>query len=445
MSFIKQFFATRGGFFTYFIILILLGSGLLLIPGLYRPGLLHPVDAFFTAVSAVCVTGLITVNTADFNLLGQIVILFLIQCGGLGILTFAVVYLGPGRRKLSLRERRFIQEISVESIEYHPRKIIRTVLTVTLGIEAVGALALLPFFIKSGTEYPIFAAVFHGISAFCNAGFSTFPNSLEGFAAAPGVQLIIMFLIILGGLGFAVILDCRLRFFKRKKRLALHSHIVLVTTVILIVTGTLLYWLFESRGAYAELSFGKRILASLFQSITNRTAGFNTIPQGDYSLPTKLFTLPFMFIGGASGSIAGGVKVSTFAVAMAALFSGFEERGGVVIRGRKLPSRTVHKAYIFLAKAFFILFISFFMIILAERNNLAQSVPLIDLLFETVSAFGTVGLSTGITAGFTAAGKLILAATMFAGRVGLFAVALPLATSYQLRHIDFPEEEVMIG
>jgi len=152
-----------------------------------------------------------------------------------------------------------------------------------------------------------------------------------------------------------------------------------------------------------------------------------------------------MFIGGASGSIAGGVKVSTFAVAMAALFSGFEERGGVVIRGRKLPSRTVHKAYIFLAKAFFILFLSFFLIVLVERNNLAQSVPLIDLLFETVSAFGTVGLSTGITAGFTAAGKLILAATMFAGRVGLFAVALPLATSYQLRHIDFPEEEVMIG
>ena len=255
----------------------------------------------------------------------------------------------------------------------------------------------------------------------------------------------LMFLIILGGLGFAVILDCRLRIFKRKRRLSLHSFIVLTMTVILIAAGTALYLLAESNNALRDLNPGERFLAAFFQSVTNRTAGFNTVPQGDYGLVTKLFTLPFMFIGGASGSIAGGVKVSTFAIAVFALFSGFEERDGVCMHGRKLPSATVHKTYIFLAKAFFILFSAFFLLVLAERNNLVIQVPMIDILFELVSAFGTVGLSTGITGSFTTLGKLLLAVTMFAGRIGLFALALPLATEYQKSHIDFPEEEVMIG
>ena len=185
MEGLNRFWASRGTFFTYFIILIILGTILLLIPGVYPPGHLKPVDAFFTAVSAVCVTGLITVNTADFSLAGQLIIIVLIQSGGLGILTFAAVYLGPGRKKISLRERRYFREISLESIEYNPRRIIRTVLTVTLSIEVAGALLLLPFLMASGEPSPVFTSVFHAVSAFCNAGFSVFPDSLERFRTNP--------------------------------------------------------------------------------------------------------------------------------------------------------------------------------------------------------------------------------------------------------------------
>ncbi len=445
MDSLKRFIAGRGIFFSYFIILIFAGTLVIKIPGLYKPDYLTWIDALFTSVSAVCVTGLISVNTADFTIVGQAVILLLIQCGGLGILTFAAVYLGPGKRKISLRDRRFVREISVDTIEYHPRKIIRLVLTVTLGIEALGAILMLPLFMKAGVPHPLFTSVFHGVSAFCNAGFSVFPDSLERFSDLFILQLIIILLIILGGLGFAVILDGWLVAVKGKRRLALHSTIVLRATILLLATGTVLYFLSEFGGAYSGLTISEKLGASFFQSVTNRTAGFNVIPQGDYSLITRFFTLPFMFIGGASGSIAGGVKVSTFAIATAALFSGFESRGGLLIRGRKIPSRTVHKAFIFLAKAFFILFLSFFLLLLVENRGLVQTVPLIDLLFETVSAFGTVGLSTGITPDFSSAGKGILIFTMFAGRIGLFAMALPLVSSYQKWHIDFPEEEVMIG
>lgn len=441
----RRFFLEKGLLFIYFIPLILAGSLVLSRPGLYRPGPLPYLDALFTAVSAVCVTGLITVNTADFTPLGQGVILLLIQMGGLGILTFASVYLVPRRRKISFHHRKILTEFFVDNVEYRPREIIRSVVGFTLGIELAGALLLLPLFYRAGTEEPVFTAVFHAVSAFCNAGFSRFPDSLEGFNTNFPVQAVLMALIITGGLGFVALKDVSLRSRRRVRRLSLHTWLVLVTSVVLWITGALLYRLTEGAGLLADLPEPEKWAAALFQSVTNRTAGFNVLPQGELSALGRVVTLPFMFIGGASGSIAGGIKVTTLALVAAALFSGFEEKGGLAIRGRRIPSTVLNRAFVFFIKALLILFTAFVLLLAAERNHMVHTEPLLNLLFETVSAFGTVGLSTGLTGSLTGAGKVVIIATMFAGRVGLFAIALPMFRAFPDSRIDYPREEVLVG
>lgn len=337
MNRLRRFLTEKGVLFLYFLGLIFLGSALLSLPGLYRPGPLSYIDALFTAVSAVCVTGLITVNTADFTLPGQAVILLLIQFGGLGILTFATIYLVPRIKKVSFRHRRLIKEMFVDNVEYRPRAILRSVLGFTLGIELTGILLLFPLFARSGAEHPLFTALFHGISAFCNAGFSTFSDSLEGFAGNYPLQGILMGLIVSGGLGFVVLQDTARVVFRRSRRLSLHAFLVLAASLILWITGTLIYLLTERAGLLAGMGSGEKFLSALFQSVTNRTAGFNVLPQGELSLLSRLLTLPFMFVGGASGSIAGGIKVTTIALVVAAVFSDYEEKGGSRRGGAAFP------------------------------------------------------------------------------------------------------------
>ena len=441
----RRFFLEKGLLFLYFIPLILAGSLILSLPGLYRPGALPYLDALFTAVSAVCVTGLITVNTADFTPLGQGVILLLIQMGGLGILTFATVYLSPRRRKISFHHRRILTEFFVDNVEYRPREIIRAVVGFTLGIELAGTLLLFPLFHRAGTEEPLFTAVFHAVSAFCNAGFSRFPDSLEGFGSDYPVQAVLMGLIITGGLGFVALKDVILKSRRRIRRLSLHTYLVLITSAVLWVSGAVIYRFTEGAGLLSALPEPEKWAAALFQSVTNRTAGFNVLPQGALSPLGRVLSLPFMFVGGASGSIAGGIKVTTLALVAAALFSGFEDRGGLALRGRRIPSAVLNRAFVFFIKALLILFTAFVLLLAAERHHLVRTEPLLNLLFETVSAFGTVGLSTGLTGSLTGAGKIIIIATMFAGRVGLFAIAMPMFRVFPDPRIDYPREEVLVG
>jgi trk system potassium uptake protein TrkH len=404
----------------------------------------------FTAVSAVAVTGLITVDTASYTILGQTIILVLIQLGGLGVIAFSTLYLTQPRRRVSLQRRAFIREYFIGSLEYEPRAIVRRVVATTAVIEVVLALVLWFAFSRAGASRPLYTAVFHAVSAFCNAGFSVFSDSLESFARTPIVTVPIMVGLVLGGLGFVVFQDlcrrCRRRSSVHHRYvLTVHTKIVLAVTACAIVLGFVLFAVFEWNGAFAHLSPGKRLLAALFQSVTPRTAGFNTVPQADLSTPSTVLTTVFMFVGGAPGSIAGGVKVTTFFIVIWFALGGADENGDARVFRRKIPSRVVGRATLFIAKAAMIVFAALMLLSVSEVLIADRGFTLREIVFEVFSAFGTVGLSTGITADLSVVGKVVIMLTMFAGRVGLISLVLPRRARAADRLVDYPAGEVLIG
>ncbi len=432
--------------FTFFILTILIGSGLLSIPGAWGgPERLRYIDAVFTSASAVCVTGLITVDTAQYTLLGKTFILLLIQVGGLGIISFTTIYLTSPNSKISFKRRKLIQNSYLVNVEHKPEKIIRNIVLVTLAFEALGTVSLYNVFTSSAADGRLFTALFHSVSAFCNAGFSLFTNNMEDYTTNVQLSVTIMLLIILGGLGFVVLQDIHQRIFKRNRPLTLHSKIVLSMTAFLILFGAAVYLYLERFHTFAGLSPGNRVLAALFQSVTTRTAGFNTVSQNAMSLPSKVFTLPLMFIGGSTGSIAGGIKVTTAALVILAILKGVDRNGEMLLGRRKVPYEAITHAHFFAAKAVGLLFISVMILAIVELPDEYGNKTFINLLFEVFSAFGTVGLSQGITGELTVPGKVIIICTMFAGRVGLVSLALPISPGYVQRSIDYPEGEVLIG
>jgi len=436
----------RARLFSYFLAIIIAGTGLLYLPFAWDgEGRLQLVDALFTATSAVCVTGLITVDTAAYAPIGQGVILILIQAGGLGIITFSTVYLVRLRGRVSLTGGRVIRAYYLQSIEVEPRRIVRNIVIVTLGIELVGALLLYRGFREKVTEHTGFTAVFHSISAFCNAGFSVFSNNLESYVDNPVVSVAVMSLIVLGGLGFVVLQDVAATALVPNKRLSLHSKIVLLTTALFIAGASLLYLLFEHGRTLASLPLGQKVMASLFQAITPRTAGFNTVPQADLSSPSKVLTLLLMFVGGGSGSIAGGIKVNTFFIVLLMVIHGQDSRGEVTAFKRKISGTRIFHAVMYMMNALFLLFGSILLLAITERWFSRHQVDLFALIFETFSAFGTVGLSLGATPTLTVVGKLVVVVTMFMGRIGLLALAIPRSRPYPVHVLDYPEGEVMIG
>ncbi|MFW5689394.1 MAG: TrkH family potassium uptake protein [Spirochaetota bacterium] len=430
----------------YFALVMLAGGvALRVLPSWGGEGELGFLDALFTSVSAVAVTGLITVNTANFTPLGQSVILVLIQLGGLGIIAFSTIHLTGGRRRISLQRRAVIREYFIGSVEHEPRRILRNIVISTLVIEALLAVALLPGFIRHGVERPVFTAVFHAVSAFCNAGFSTFADSLEGFVASPEITLPIAVGLVLGGLGFVVYQDIARRVTKHRHVLSLHTKIILLSTVVLIAVGFLVFLLVEWDGAFATQNTGQKLLSALFQSVTPRTAGFNTVPQADLSAPGSVFTIVLMFVGGAPGSIAGGVKVTTVFIILMAALGQTDDSGDARVFHRKIPSQLVARATLFFVRALMILVGGIFMLTVTEIVLAGNAFTFRDLIFETFSAFGTVGLSTGITGSLSAPGKLVIIATMFAGRVGLISLAVPSKGRRWRSLIDYPRGEVLIG
>jgi trk system potassium uptake protein TrkH len=433
--------------FVYFIGTILAGAVLLWLPYSWKgQGRLSPLDALFTATSAVCVTGLVTVDTAQHTLFGQLVILLLIQFGGLGIITFSTLLLVRPRLKLSMTHYRVIKGFSLDSIESDPLSIVRQIVGSTLAIEALGAVALYFGFRATVPARRLFSAVFHSISAFCNAGFSTFSTNLEGYAGNATVSLTVMALIVAGGLGFVVLQDVGdTLILGRKRALSLHSRSVLTTSLILILAGAGLFFLFEHRLAYAALNLPQRVMAAFFQSVTPRTAGFDTVAQSGLTVSSRMLTLLLMLIGGASGSTAGGIKVNTFFIITLLAMRGADERGEVSAFRRKIPTKTVDNAVIFTLKALMLIFLVSFLLTVTERYFALEERRFIDYIFEAFSAFGTVGLSMGVTPGLSVPGKLLIIATMFMGRVGLLALAIPGGRRLPVHMLDYPEEEVMVG
>ena len=258
------------------------------------------------------------------------------------------------------------------------------------------------------------------------------------------ITIVIPVLIILGGLGFVVIQDVYHRLRSKTHRLSLHARVVLFSTATLIVFGAMSYFLLEYPGSRKELSLLDRILSAIFQSVTTRTAGFNIINQSALSLPSKVITLPLMFTGGAPGSIAGGVKITTMFVVLYALFGGVEKTGNLKILGHSLDIRTISHAFLFVAKAVLMLFISIVLLILIELPH-REDASVLPVIFEAFSAFGTVGLSLGITSGLSLAGKLVIISTMFAGRIGLISIAITIPGKLMKQDIEFPRGKILIG
>ncbi len=431
----------------YFTGLILAGSALLALPGVWNgQGRLSYLDALFTATSAVCVTGLITVDTASYSVFGQALIGLLIQLGGLGIISFATLYIALPRRRISLLNRGMIKDLYMDEVESNPKTIIRHIVAVTFSFEALGFLVFFPRFRGAGTPRPAFDAAFHAVSAFCNAGFSTLPDNLERFAEDPWVTLAALSLLVSGGVGFLVLQDLGKAATDRRRRLSDHSRVVLGVSASLLAAAAVFFFFTERNHAFSGLSGRGKILAALFQAATPRTAGFNTVPQTALAASSLFAVLLLMFIGGSPGSTAGGVKTTTFFVLASAAFGRTDRRWGLKIRGRTLPPALALKSFGVLGKAVCIVFLSALALLAAESEGLAAGrFSFLEIFFEAVSAFGTVGLSLGVTARLGAVSKSVLILTMFAGRVGLFAMSLPSGRERVERFLEYPDANLMIG
>ncbi|HOK29200.1 MAG TPA: TrkH family potassium uptake protein [bacterium] len=429
-----------------FLLIILVGTIFLMLPVSSQSGkFTDPITALFTATSATCVTGLVVVDTGTYwSLFGQIVILLLIQLGGISYMTLLSFLALLLRRQVVLHERIILQETLNSWSIRGVMKLARVVLYTVVFFEGLGALLLFFVFIR---DYPFITAlkfsIFHSISAFCNAGFDLLGGfrSLTGYVDNPLLVFTITSLIIFGGIGFVVIYDLRSNLFNWKK-ITIHSKIAILTTIILIILGTLIIGLLEWRnpGTMGPLSIRGKILSSYFQSVTPRTAGFNTLNIGNMRNATLLFIILLMFIGASPGGTGGGIKTVTFTVLISAVRATLMGYENVEIMERKLYWDSVRKAWALFFLSIGLIFIGWFTLLISENF-----LP-INLLFEVVSAFGTVGLSTGITPSLSTVGRIVIILVMYLGRVGL--VVFGLSFLYPLRrksHIELPYGEVSIG
>ncbi len=432
-----------------FTALIAIGTLLLTFPAATVTGNGTPlIDALFTATSATCVTGLVVKDTGGyFSFFGQLVILALIQLGGLGIMTFSAsvaVLLG---RRLAPGERRLVSEIVETPKDINIAQVVRYIFLFTLLAEGAGCLVL---FLRWLLVFPtpaqaFYQALFHAVSAFCNAGFSLFPDSLVRYQNDIIVNLSFIILIVFGGLGFAVVHEIinrqtlRQGFRQTLRNLSVHSRLVLVTSGGLITIGAAVFFFLEYDRTLANLSLGTKLLASLFHSVTSRTAGFNTTPLTNLHPATLFLTIILMFIGASPGGTGGGIKTTTFAVLLLQLRNHLLKRNEIVVGHRAVPGDTVVKATTLTVSAVIVVTTVFFFLLLTETT------PFQQLLFETVSAFGTVGLSTGITAGLKTVSKLAIILLMFAGRVGPLTLAMAMATPKPHPPLAHPQARIMIG
>jgi len=427
-----------------FAIVILMGTALLMLPASSAEGKQTSfIDALFTATSATCVTGLVVKDTGTyFSLFGQIVILVLIQIGGLGYMTLTTLLAILLKRLIPINNRIIFQENTGYPTLSQIIRFAQHVLSFVLVFEFSGAFILFLKWRNLGVEKAIKYAIFHAVAAFNNAGFDVLGNfkSFTAYVADPVVNITIAALIISGGLGFIVLSNLYSRAV-HKKRLSLHAKIVLTTTAVLIVGGALLIWVFEVNNAatLGGLSTTGKILAAFFQSVTARTAGFNTIQIGKMTTAGLMTLILLMFIGASPGGTGGGIKTVTLIVVLATIASYMRGKKRTEISNRSISQDTVIKAAAIIVLS--LLFVYFNTMLLCAFNSFSFS----QNIFETVSAFGTVGLSTGITPNLNMLSKLVLTIVMFIGRVGILAPLLLFKFYCSTCRITLPEEEVSVG
>jgi len=431
--------------FLSFLSVILIGTLMLLLPAASKSSdATDFIDALFTATSATCVTGLIVFDTATkWSLFGQIVILLLIQIGGLGLITLATFFTSILGKKIGLKGRIVAQE-QISHISFTGvLDLIKKVVIITLAAEAIGTIALSFSFVPEYGTRGIYVSFFHAVSAFCNAGFDIMGNftSLTAYSSNWLVVLTVAALIIFGGLGFMVWQDV---YSSRKlKNMLLHTKMVAAMTVILLFAGTVFFFLFERSNAstLGPLSLQNKLLNSFFMSVTTRTAGFNTIDINDMSEISKIFTCLFMFIGAAPGSTAGGVKVTTIAILLAVMMSQIRGRQETLVFGKRIIQPVIMKALTIVGLSSLWVIITTTVILGIEGGNF------INVLYEVTSAFGTVGLSTGMTPSLSLIPKILIILTMFFGRIGplTFAISMTLKSAGYDNKMIRPEGKVAVG
>lgn len=443
---------------------VAVGTGLLMLPwSSAADAPLTFVEALFTATSAVCVTGLIVVDTGSaLSPLGQGVVLLLIQLGGLGIMTFSTLGLVLMGKRLRLHDRAILGTALYPEGRADLRAVVRNVVTMALAFEAVGTLLLLWRWPAETLAERFWGALFHSISAFCNAGFGLFADSLERFRGDPVVNLTVVGLFVVGGLGFPVVLELGdwLRPAGRRRRavLSLHTKVVLMVTAALVVVPAAGIYLLEFRHLLAGLPAGEQLQASIFQALTPRTAGFNTIPVHALQAPTLFMIVVLMFIGGSPGSTAGGIKTTAVGILAAFVWSRARGDQSIDLFHRTLPEADLRRAVGLVTGAIAILVVGVFALLLLEgavppealspahQGGAPQTSLFLELLFETTSALGTVGLSTGITSSLGTPSRLVVVLLMFIGRVGPLTVAVAISRRRgSTAPVRYPEEQVLVG
>ena len=426
-----------------FFAVIMTGALLLMLPISSKTGAITPfIDAFFTATSAVCVTGLVTLNTAEhWTYFGTTVIMLLIQIGGLGFMSFATLFALILGKKITLKDRLIMQEAMNTFSLQGLVKLAKYILIFTFAVEGIGALFLSTTFIPDyGIGKGIYFSIFHSISAFCNAGFDLTGNSLVPYAENAVIILTISALIIIGGLGFTVWAE--VYNFKGIKKLSVHSKLAISMTIFLIVGGWILMYIFEITNpeTLEGMSIKGQLLSSFFASVSPRTAGFNSISMPGMTVAGTFLTIMLMFVGGSPGGTAGGVKTTTAGILIMTVISVFRND-----EDTKLYNRTVSKALVYKA---FVIFTIAMALVIAETMILSfteAGASLEYILYEVVSAFATVGLSLGLTPELSVIGKLLIAITMYIGRVGVLTLFLALSNRKNGNAIKYPEAKILVG
>lgn len=442
-----------------FLLLIIIGALLLSLPIATKQG--HHIgflDAAFTSTSAVCVTGLVVVDTSTaFTMFGQIIIITLIQIGGLGFMTitsFVFVLVG---RKITLSERMILRESLNEMQLSGLTSMIRKILIVTFTTELLGALIFATRFVPVFGPQGLYLSLFHSISAFCNAGFDLFGQffgeytSLVNFSGDPVIVLTTIALIIVGGLGFVVVCDVfNFKRIRNRSRMSRYSRFVLIITGILILFGIVTFFSLEIGNPKTlgsqELTTGQKILSGLFQAVTPRTAGFATIDQNNLMPASKFVTMLLMFIGASPAGTGGGVKTTTIAILLLYMFAGIKGKSDVRLMDRRIAQDTLKRAITIATLGIVFIFVTFFLLIVFEETS-GELFTFENIFYEAFSAFGTVGLSAGLTPFLKTGSKIIIMCSMFAGRVGLMTLTFALANRANGRQakIRYPEERFMVG
>ncbi|WP_296405273.1 TrkH family potassium uptake protein [Psychrobacter sp.] len=422
-----------------FLIVITIGTCLLMLPA----SSIKPVSwlqAAFTATSAVTVTGLAVVDTANYTRLGQVIIAFLIQVGGLGFMTFAVFAFMSLQRRLNIAGQKIAREAFADASFGDISSTAKSVIAIALTVELIGFIFLSIFFAK---EMPLSEALYSGffytISAFNNAGFGLNNDNLMPYAHNYGINITVTSLIIIGGLGFIVLKDLIEN--RKWSKINVNSKIMLGATAALNIVAFVLFWLLEHNNPNTMGNFplGDQLIASWFQAITPRTAGFNTVPVEGLTDASTVLTIFLMFIGGGSVSTASGIKVGTFVILLLTTWAFLRQRDHVTIFERRIPDRLVRKSLALISITMMLIFLSVFILSVIEAQH-----PFEDVLFEVVSALGTVGLTRGLTTRLSSAGEIVIMFMMFAGRLGPLTLAYLIAMPKSTR-VNYPETNVLVG